>query len=209
MGQPTHALTAHVGKPQLWNFGPYTTFDKKSWGPNVYRLFIASRVLSLFFISPLIIPNTNFWKSKNFFFNISITKNKKRNEWKSLPNFKSLKYVWYRYFRVIPNKFLYKEADQIVYKNGFIKKKPSFYFAWAKVKILNVKGLNIFLLQGFPMSKKIRLSKKIIPLKKIQAKILWFNYFKNHTISLRFPLIKKKNTKSLIKQKASSAQNWF
>lgn len=143
MGQPTHALTAHVGKTQLWENGFFTHGTSFYWGPRVFRINVLMRVVSLFCITPLFINQTNLWHSKIFCLRIAASRFKKRNVWQAKPDFENQPHLWNRYFRQIPTHGLFMDGDQLVTQQGYIEGKWNEDIVVGKTRAFMVKGTTV------------------------------------------------------------------
>lgn len=145
MGQPSHPLTAHVGKTQLWENGVFTEAYSVFWGPHIYRVNVLIRVLALFFAVPILIPNENMWHSKLSFLSLIFFRSRRRDLWVPKPDYLNSKRLFVKYFRETPLRGLFMDGDQLVTEDGFLEKRLRTNLLVGKTKLFVIKTTTVLL----------------------------------------------------------------
>lgn len=165
MGQPTHTLTAHVGRNQLWENGFFTNSKSFFWGPHIYKVNVLIRVIALFLITPFYIPQTNLWHSQLVFLKVGALRFKRREFWQLKPDVANNKFLWNKFFRETPTHGLFMDGDQLITQTGFIEKRINEDLVVGRTKLLIVKNISVLLvriviikhLQKFAFEAKVKI----------------------------------------------------
>jgi hypothetical protein len=123
MGQPTHGITQRVGKAQLWQHVAFFSATETSYGENLFKLQLGSKLATLFFLSLVLLPKHNFWLSsieqRKFFFN--------SRGWYShiryLPQHTTNRVVFTKYFERQTAKPLFRDGETTVFSLSYTHRK--------------------------------------------------------------------------------------
>jgi|SRR4051812_8462797 len=110
MGQPVHTLTAHVGKPQLWAAGTFTSSNSRHYGGHSFKLRVLTRIVFLFLVRPPFLVNSHWWQSSLQILRVGASRTRLTALEHTTPDL-SIPFVWRRYYRLIVEQVLFKESD--------------------------------------------------------------------------------------------------
>lgn len=180
MGQPTHPLTQHSGKSQLWATGPIVLASSLGFGPSVYKVHVVLRLVYLFFLNPTFVPYHNLWQSKLRAYRVTFYKRQVKDQWYPLPDLSAGSLTWHNYFRVHEAELIFKEADtaytELVTHDKITLNKT----AWSQVRILSMRTRILVLLRGVPMFKTQYTSINPQQLNKSEVSIMWQLFVTNN-----------------------------
>lgn len=175
MGQPTHALTAHVGKSQLWTLGTLCTPQTKLYSQFIYRAKVALRVIALMFVRPLLPNTTNLWHTNTGPLSKLLKRTKKYVSWVAFPDLTSYRRISNRYFRQLPDQDLFRDENgKMLIETGYLYKTPTTRFAWAKVRLYFIHSRAFFILKGVPFAGRRRRHEVSARKGKKQASFMWY-----------------------------------
>lgn len=179
MGQPIQTLTAHVGQPQLWNWGVSVPNNERFFAGFTYRAHVAVRLVYLMFETFPKLFNNHMWLSTLWYFCRSAKHMKWTTNKHKLPDIYNKKYIQNRYYRFQPGTAIFQENDITYVEVNYNKLLPHSNYLWTQARIFSSKNVSLFWIRGIPFDQQINyltLYKQLRTSKQINATTYW-EYF--------------------------------
>jgi len=159
MGQPTHGITQRAGKCQMWQHMSFFSLGETSYGENMFKIQLGSKLAALFFLSLVLLPKHNFWlsslKHRKLFFNA--------RGWyahlKYTPRLFNESPVFFRYYQKQSPRPLFRDGETTIFSLAYTHRKlRSNDLLWCQPRCFRVQGSILILLRALNVAeKKLRL----------------------------------------------------
>lgn len=215
MGQPIQTLTAHVGQPQLWNWGASVLPNERIFAGFTYRTHVAIRLVYLLFETFPKLFNNHLWLSNLVYLNSSVKSNLWRSNKQHLPDIRNAS-VFKKYFRTEPGNAMFKENEITYFEEPYNKSLAHSNYIWTQVRAFSVKKTTMFLVRGIPYNQHIdylTLYKRLRDPKPIDFSLHWEHYVLTRWLCIR-PLKARLSAETLQLTSKENAQRvppylWF
>ncbi len=155
MGQPTHGITQRVGKNQAWSQMFSCAVRETSYGESVFKLSLGIKLSTLFFLSLVLVPKTNFWLSslatRRLFFNSKGW----YTHYRYFPRLASNNVVFAKYFEKSSAKPLFRDGETTIYSLAYTHRRMRFQsLFWCQPRCFRLETSTLVLLRACNISQR-------------------------------------------------------